>query len=325
MKNKTEKASLGFSGERGGDGLLKKTPFLKKLLGKENRTAWALLSFPVIWWGIFFLYAFIRAIYFSFTDMRFSIDQISVFNFDNYRRLFEDEVFYKALGNTALWTVVMTLFNNALGLLFAFLIFKMKKFRKLFLSLLFWPTLVSAVVGSEITKMIFNPSDTGFINSIITFLGGEPLGWYNDPKIALITLMIIPSLLGFSTQMMIYYVALMGVPDTYVEAARLETESQWKIFWNVYFPLIKNALTYNLLLSLIGNLKVMGPMQLVSDNGQGGPLNSTVTIMLYLYNKGIAGYEMGYACAIGVITLLIVLIISGVQLKLTGKGAVDYE
>ncbi len=324
MKNRTNETSASPAESRVAVPK-KRSPFVKKLLGRENRTAWTLLSFPVLWWGIFFLYAFFRAIYFSFTDMRFSVDQISVFNFDNYIRLFGDEVFYKALGNTAVWTVVMTLFNNALGMLFAFLIFKMKRGKKIFLSLLFWPTLVSAVVGSEITKMIFNPSDTGFMNSIITYFGGEPLGWYNDPDIALVTLMIIPSLLGFSTQMMIYYVALMGVPDSYVEAARLETNSSWVIFWKIYFPLIKNAITYNLLLSLIGNLKVMGPMQLVSDNGQGGPLNSTVTIMLYLYNKGIAGYEMGYACAIGVITLLIVLIISGIQLKLTGEGAVDYE
>jgi carbohydrate ABC transporter membrane protein 1, CUT1 family (TC 3.A.1.1.-) len=63
-------------------------------------------------------------------------------------------------------------------------------------------------------------------------------------------------------------------------------------------------------------------MQLVTD---GGPIDSTMTIMLYLYQKGITGYEMGYACAIGVITLLIILIMTGVQLKLTGKGAVDYE
>ena len=294
----------------------------KRLRGKQNRTAWTMLSFPVLWWGIFFLYAFVRAIYFSFTDLKFDIANITSFNFDNYIRLFTDETFYKALGNTLIWTVVMTLFNNGLGLIFAFLIFKMKKGQKVFLALLFWPTLVSAVAGASVTKLLFNPSDTGVINSIIIALGGNPSGWYNDPNIALFTLMIVPSLLGFSTQMMIYYVALKGVPESYIEAAYLETSNQWKILFKIYLPLIKNAVTYNLLLSLIGNLKVIGPMQLVTD---GGPLDSTMTIMLYLYQKGITGYEMGYACAIGVITLLIILILTGVQLKLTGKGGVDYE
>lgn len=292
---------------------------------KRDMKAYGMLSFPMVWWGIFFLYAFIRAIYFSFTDLRFSVDKISTFNFDNYIRLFHDETFGKAIGNTAIWTVVMTIFNNVLGLLFAWLIFRMKKGRKLFLALLFWPTLVSAVVGAQVTKLLFNPSDSGVINSIIIACGGNPIGWYNDPKIALVTLMIVPSLLGFSTQMMIYYVALMSVPKSYAEAARLETNSQWTILGKVYLPLIRNAITYNMILSLIGNLKVIGPMQLVSESGKGGPLDSTMTIMLYLYNKGIVGYEMGYACAIGVITLLIILILSGIQLKLTGIKAVDYE
>lgn len=292
---------------------------------KRDIKAYGMLSFPMVWWGIFFLYAFIRAIYFSFTDLRFSVDKISTFNFDNYIRLFHDETFGKAIGNTAIWTVVMTIFNNVLGLLFAWLIFRMKKGRKLFLALLFWPTLVSAVVGAQVTKLLFNPSDSGVINSIIIACGGNPIGWYNDPKIALVTLMIVPSLLGFSTQMMIYYVALMSVPKSYAEAARLETNSQWTILGKVYLPLIRNAITYNMILSLIGNLKVIGPMQLVSESGKGGPLDSTMTIMLYLYNKGIVGYEMGYACAIGVITLLIILILSGIQLKLTGIKAVDYE
>lgn len=294
---------------------------------RQDRTAWSLLSFPVLWWGIFFLLAFVRAIYFSFTDLRFSVDSISTFNFDNYIRLFKDETFYKALGNTMIWTVVMTVLNNGLGLLLAYLIFKIKndKVKKLFLALLFWPTLVSAVAGAQITKLLFNPSDTGVINSIIIACGGEPLGWYNDPAIALLTLMIVPSLLGFSTQMMIYYVALMGVPKSYVEAAYIETKNPWTILRRVYLPLIKNAVTYNVLISIINNLKVIGPMQLVSEGGKGGPLDSTMTIMLYLYNKGITGYEMGYACAIGVVTLLIVLILSGVQLRLSGKGSVDYE
>ena len=291
---------------------------------KRNLTAYGLLSLPILWWGVFFLFAFLRAVYFSFTDLRFDTSLISTFNFDNYVRLFHDEVFGKALLNTLIWTLVMTFANNFLGLMVAFLIFKLSKGRKIFLTLLFWPTLVSAVVGAEITKLMVNPGDNGVINSIIIACGGNALGWYNDPKLALFTLMILPTLLGFSTQMMIYYVAFMGVPKTYVEAAQLETNSDLKILRKVYVPLIKNAVTYNLLISLISNLKVMAPMQLVSIDGKGGPLNSTVTIMLYLYNKGITGYEMGYACAIGVVTLIIILVVGLIQLKFSGKAA-DYE
>ncbi len=292
---------------------------------KQEKIAYGLLILPIIWWGIFFLFAFVRSIYFSFTDLRFSVENITTFNFDNYIRLFHDAAFGSALSNTLIWTIVMTIFNNVLGLLFAFLIFKLKKGKKLFLALLFWPTLVSAVAGAQVTKLLFNPSDTGVINSIIIAFGGHALGWYNDPNLSLFTLMIVPTFLGFSTQMMIYYVALIGVPKSYTEYASLETSSSFKVLMKVYLPLIKNAITLNLLLSIITNIKVIGPMQLVSDGGKGGPLNSTLSIMLYLYNKGITGYEMGYACTIGVITMIIILILAGIQMKLKGKDADDYE
>lgn len=300
----------------------KKKSFYRR--NKSQIVPYLLLAIPIIWWCVFFLYAFIRSVYFSFTDLRFSTELISKFNFDNYVRLFQDETFYKALSNTFIWTVVMTISNNLMGLIMAYLVFKLSKGNKVFLALLFWPTLVSAVAGAQIIKMLFNPSDSGLINNLIIKMGGEPLGWYNDPKLALFSLMVVPFLLGFSTQMMLFYVALLGVPKAYVEAARLETSSSTRILWHVYIPLIKNAISLNLVLSIIGNIKVLGPMQLVSDSGQGGPLNSTMSIMLMLYNKGITGYEMGYACSIGIVALIIILALSLIQQKLTGKGD-DYE
>lgn len=298
-----------------------KKTFYKKF--KKEFTAYSLLIIPILWWGVFFLFAFVRAVYFSFTDMRFAVENITAFNFDNYVRLFQDKTFHRALLNTGIWTAVMTSANNILGLTMAFFVLKLAKGRKLFLALLFWPTLVSAVTGAEIIKLVFNPSETGLMNVIIKGFGGSPSGWYNDPKIALLSLMIIPTLFGFSMQMMLYYVALIGVPKQYVEAARLETNSQFKVLWHVYLPLIKNTVSVNLVLSIISDIKVLGPMQLAAD-GTGGPLDSTMSIMLLLFNKGITGFEMGYACAIGVIALLIILSLTFIQRKLTGKGA-DYD
>lgn len=291
---------------------------------KPEITAYALLAIPLLWWGVFFLYAFVRAFYFSFTDLRFSIDKISVFNADNYVRLFQDKTFYRALGNTGIWTVAMTAANNFVGLMTAYMLFRFGKGSRFFLALLFWPTLVSAVAGAQITKILFDPSDTGLVNVIIAKLGGSPLGWYNDPDLALPTLMIVPFLLGFSTQMLLYYVAFNSVPASYVEAAYLETDSRLAVLSKIYLPLIRNTVSVNLLLSVIGNLKVLGPMQLVSDGGKGGPLDSTMSVMLLLYNKGITGYEMGYACAIGVVTSVIIMVLGLLQQKLTGK-AEDYE
>lgn len=284
----------------------------RKFFRNDEKSAYLMLAIPLVWWCIFFLYAFIKAIYFSFTDLSIDISQISTFNFNNYIRLFNDLTFWKAIRNTLIWTGVMTVFNNLFGLFVAFLITKLKRFQKLFLTLLFWPTLASAVASADITKLIFSPSDTGVMNSIIQFFGGNSLAWYNDEKLSLISLMIIPALLGFSTQMVIYYVAIKGVDKGIVEAATIDGASSFKILLNIYIPSIMPSITYNLIISIIGGIKVIAPMQLVSN---GGPLDSSISIMLYMYQN--TTVEMGYACSIGVVALLIIMGLTMIQLKLT--------
>lgn len=281
---------------------------------KEALVSWGMLVLPLLWWGVFFLIAFIKAIYFSFTNLTVDITQISKFNLDNYIRLFSDPVFKKALLNTLIWTVVMTLFNNVFGLFIAWLITKIKKGQKLFLTLLFWPTLASSVASSAITKSIFSPSDTGIMNTIIKFFGGVPQSWYNDEKLSLFTLMVIPAILGFSTQMMIYYVAIKGVNRNLIEAAKVDGASDFNVLMNIYIPSITPSILYNLILSIIGGIKIIAPMQLVSN---GGPLDSSMSIMLYLYQNTTT--DMGYACAIGVITLIIILVLTFIQIKITPK------
>ncbi|MGI6392199.1 MAG: carbohydrate ABC transporter permease [Candidatus Izemoplasmatales bacterium] len=286
----------------------------KKFFRHDEKVAYTMLAIPLLWWCIFFLYAFLRAVYFSFTDLSVDISQISQFNLNNYIRLVKDATFWKAMGNTLLWTAVMTIFNNIFGLFVAFLITRLKKGQKIFLTLLFWPTLASAVTSADITKLIFSPSDSGIMNSIIQFFGGNSLAWYNDEKLSLFSLMLIPALFGFSTQMVIYYVAIKGVDKGMVEAAQIDGATPVQILLKIYIPSIMPAITYNLIISIIGGIKVIAPMQLVSN---GGPLDSSMSIMLYMYQN--TTVDMGYACSIGIITLLIIMGITMIQLKLTKK------
>ena len=298
--------------------LLKK----KRFFTREDKTSYLMILFPMLWWTIFFVYAFVRAVYFSFTDLTLDVSNITVFfTFDNYVRLFKDATFWAAFKNTMIWTASMTIANNVLGLLFAYLITKMKKGQKLFLTLLFWPTLVSSVASTEITKQIFNPSESGLINQIIMAFGGDKLAWYNDKSLALITLMIMPLLLGFSSQLIIYYVALKGVDKNQIEAAKIDGAKGFSIFKNIYVPSITKAINYNVILSIISGVRIMAPMQLIADNPliAGGPDNATITIVLYLY-QNILNNEMAYACAIGAITTIIIVCFSILQRKVSGNN-----
>lgn len=295
---------------------------------KEEIKAYGLLAFPLFWWGLFFVFAFINAIYFSFTDIKFGYDSITKLTLQNYQRIFNpnhplfDGVFWISLKNTLIWTVGMMIANNVLGLLVAFLITNLKRGRKLFLALLFWPTLVSAVVGSDLTKMIFSSYESGFANQIIIFFGGSAISWFDNARTSLLGLMITPLLLGFSTKMLIYYASLVSIPNSYVEAADLETNSKFKIFMKIKMPLIKNAIVLNLILSIIDGFKVLGPMQLITS---GGPDNSTLSTVLYVYQLGFERSRMGQASAYAIVLFLIILVVSLIQLKFSGKEAETHE
>lgn len=295
----------------------------KKHKLQNELKAYSLLGFPLAWWTLFFVVAFFTALFFSFTNV--SLNKLATgaeikFTLDNYKRIFGfswkkfDKEFWSSLGVTIRWTLVMTLGNNLMGLLCAFLIHSLKRGKRFFLALLFWPSLVSGVVGSDLTKLVFDSGSNSLANKLIMAFGHEPIQWLTDEKYALISLMIMPFFFGFCTKMLIYYSSIIAIPNTYKEAATLDTDSHVKVFFHVTLPLMKNALILNLLLSIIDGFKILGPMQLITNGGYG-----TNSSMLYIYNTAFEDGLFGRSCAYATILFLIILAFTLVQRKISGE------
>lgn len=301
----------------------------KKNKFKNEVKAYSILGFPLAWWTLFFVVAFFTALIFSFTNV--SLKSLATgseikFTLDNYRNLFDvnwknfDSKFWDSLGVTVLWTVVMSVGNNIMGLLCAFLINQLHHGKRFFLGLLFWPSLVSGVVGSDVTKLVFGSDNNSLANKLIMAFGHEPIQWLTDEQTALLALMVMPFFLGFCTKMLIYYSSIIAIPNSYKEAAVLETNSRFKIFLKVTLPLMKNALILNLLLSIIDGFKILGPMQLVTNGGYG-----TESSMLYIYKTAFEDGKFGRACAYATILFGIILIFTLVQRKISGEEVDDLE
>ena len=295
----------------------------KKHRFQNELKAYSLLGFPLAWWTLFFVVAFFTALFFSFTNV--SLNKLATgaeikFTLDNYKRIFGfswkkfDKEFWSSLGVTIRWTLVMTLGNNLMGLLCAFLIHSLKRGKRFFLALLFWPSLVSGVVGSDVTKLVFDSGSNSLANKLIMAFGHEPIQWLTDEKYALISLMIMPFFFGFCTKMLIYYSSIIAIPNTYKEAATLDTDSHVKVFFHVTLPLMKNALILNLLLSINDGFKILGPMQLITNGGYG-----TNSSMLYIYNTAFEDGLFGRSCAYATILFLIILAFTLVQRKISGE------
>ena len=296
---------------------------------KKDLKAYSLLGFPLSWWTLFFVIAFVSALIFSFTNI--SLNKLSSggeikFTLDNYKRIFcpdfkrFDTEFWDSLGVTIVWTVVMTIGNNVMGLLCAFLINSLKRGKKFFLALLFWPSLVSGVVGSDVTKMVFGSDNNSLANKIVMFFGGQPVHWLTDEQIALFSLMVMPFFFGFCTKMLIYYSSIIAIPESYKEAASLDTSSKWKIFFKITLPMMKNALLLNLILSIIDGFKILGPMQLITNGGYG-----TESLMLYIYNTAFDDGKFGRGCAYAMVLFLIIIVFTLVQRKVSGEEVTSVE
>ena len=172
---------------------------------KDTFTSYALMAVPLAWWCVFFVVPLIMALIFSFSDLRISIDKISEFGLFQYEKVLKDEEFWQAFTNTIIWTFVMMLGNNVFGLLMAVLVSKLKHFRKLFIGLLFWPTLVSAIIGSTVTKQVLQSDEYGLLNMLLGMFGIPPVAWLEQESTALFALMIMPFILGLSIKILIYY------------------------------------------------------------------------------------------------------------------------
>lgn len=303
----------------------------KRRIGKHRQAlkAAGLLAFPMSWWTIWFVIAFVAAFVMSFTNVtlaKLANGGEIEFTLNNYVRIFDwanprfDQDYWNAMGVTIIWTLVMTVGNNLMALLCAFLIYSIKRGQKLFLGLLFWPSLVSGVVGSDVTKMVFGSQSSSLANQIVMAFGGEPIQWLTSESYALMSLMIMPFLLGFSTKMLIYYSSLISIPSTYKEAATMESKSQAKIFFKITLPLMKNAVILNVILSIIDGFKILGPMQLVTQGGYG-----TTSEMLYIYNTAFQDGQIGRGCAYATILFLIILIFTIIQRIVSGKEVKSIE
>lgn len=304
----------------------RKRRFLSKY--RNEFKAYSLMAVPLLFWIVFFLLAFIFSIVISFTNMRTGVENITKFTFDNYLRVFDrghelyDTEFWPSIWVSLKWAFFTTVGSNFFGLLLGFLLQRVARGKKVLLAMLYWPALVSAVVGSNIIRLLFDGADSGIVNALLLRLGAisTPINFFNEEKYALSALMFTSVFLGFSGNLLIYYAAIIGVPETYMDAIKLETNSRLKAYLYVTLPLITNAITLNLVNSIINGFKILGPMQLITSGG-----NKTMSGVLYVYYLAFERSKMGLASAYAIILFLIIMVFSVLQMRMNRKGNVSYE
>lgn len=287
-------------------------------LTDDDLWGYVFILVSMIAFGVFTLYPVISAVETSFLKYKpFGSEFIGL---KNYQDTFSSSLFYKTVLNTLEYTVVVV----PLSLLMAFAISIMilpfsKKTQSVFKSMYYLPGIASGVALSVVWLWIYDSSPTGLMNQVFTFLRLPTQNWLSSSKTSMISLMFMALMSGQGSNIIIYIAALLGIDNSYFEAAELDGATFMQKVRYIVFPLVKPTTLFLLVTGVIGSFQVF--MNAFMMTG-GGPDNSTTMIGLLIYKNAFEYSKYGLACAQAILLAIVIAIISLVQFKMMG---VDVE
>lgn len=286
---------------------------------KENITSYLFLLPWLVIFITFTIYPFIYGIAISFTKFDFASMEFN--GLDNYKAAFTNEIFWKAMRNTFIYSVFLIPLNICGSLFIANAIFKRNKhFQTLVKGAFYFPVLINQVATVLVWKWIFNPS-YGIISSVLNAFGFKSVDWLGKPELAYIVIILMVISLSIAQPIILFSAAMNGVPSSYFEAASIDGATSRQIFVKITVPLLKPTTLFVLVTTTIGILQIFVVPYLLTG---GGPYHSTTSLLLLLYQSAFILGKYGYAAAIGMIIFIITAVVASVQFKLTVSDDIQY-
>ena len=288
----------------------------RRLMIRETATSYMFLAPFLVFFVMFVIYPMFMCVYTSFFDATMGREDIFV-GFQNYKTLFNDPVFWVALRNTLIIVLVSVPVTCGFSLWVASVISKMPvAATSLFRCIFYLPVVTGSVAVTMVWKWMYN-NYYGILNYV---LGSNGLGiiekninWLGDPKYALGCIILILLTTSVGQPIVLYVSALDNVDKGMVEAAEVDGATPFQAFWKIKWPQMMPTTLYILVITTINSFQCFALIQLLT---LGGPNNSTMTIMYYIYYNAFKLYKYGYGNAMGVILAIIIAILSAVQFKL---------
>ena len=259
--------------------------------------------------GIFFFVPFFQTIYLSFFDYSKDIYNPQFAAWANYVYLLKNPLFIKTILNTFYFLVLCVPFLVIFPLFLAILLNTKIRFKTFYKLIIYLPVVVSIVVVAIAFKWLYAPE--GLLNYFLELIHFHPIGWLSDPRFAMFSVALVTIFKGVGYYMMIYLAALMSVPKDLYEAAEIDGADSWAKHINVTLPHIMPTLALVTTISSISALKVFVEIYVMTH---GGPLDSTKTIVYYIYERAFENLDLGIASAAAVVLLLVVMVFSMVNI-----------
>ena len=269
---------------------------------------------------VFFFIPFFQTIWLSFFDYSSSIYNPDFNGIDNYIKLFKEPVFYKVMFNTFMYLVLAVPFLVIFPLFIAILINQKIRGITLYKILIYLPVIISIVVAAIAFKWLY--AGQGVLNYFLSLFHIEPIGWLVDTKWALFSVAMVTVWKGIGYYMMIYLASLMSVPQDLYEACDIDGANFLQKHLTVTVPHLMPTIALVSTISTISAMKVFAEIYVMT---KGGPLNSSKTIVYYIYERAFENLDLGYASALAVILLVIVMIFSLINILCFEKNKYSEE
>jgi multiple sugar transport system permease protein len=227
----------------------------------------------------------------------------------NYEQMLKDQYFLKSLRNTLVFLVIHIPLQIIIALGLAVMLNQKIWFRAFFRGAFFMPVVVSGVVVTVLWQQLYG-YEMGSINMLLNKFGFEKIGWLTDPLWAMPSIAIMATWKNVGLYIILFLVGLQSVPRSLYEASSLEGATSWQQFWHITLPVINPTMIMVMILSTIGGFSLFIEPYVMTG---GGPLNSTLSSVLYIYKQGFFYYHMGYAATLGLILALIILLVVFIQ------------
>lgn len=291
----------------------------RRLELEEWRAAAVLLLPALLGLLIFSAIPIVEAFQLSFYEAPLISQQREFVGLGNYTDALGDAVFRRAITNTIVYAIAVVLFQVVLALILATLINNYFPGVSLFRSAYFLPVVTSLVVVSTVWKIMYH-ADNGLVNSLLRTLSLPPQNWLTSPDIALWSIVIIGVWKEVGFSMLVLLGGLQSIaPDLY-ESASIDGASAWTAFWKITLPLLRRALLFVVVYATINAFKIFIPIYVITD---GGPSNSTQTMVFYIFQTAFRYFKLGYASALSFLLLIMVLILTAIQFRLL-RSNVEY-
>ncbi|WP_289136994.1 carbohydrate ABC transporter permease [uncultured Brevibacillus sp.] len=294
----------------------------RKWLDGEGRWGLLLVSPYLVHFIVFVVGTSFASLYFSFSDYDI-LNPPKWTGLDNYEKLFQDSLFYRALWNTVYFTLLYVPAKTFLALLLAVALNQKLKGLKLFRMVHFLPVISSWTVIAYVADAIFNQR-IGFANAVLAKFGVAPQSWLIDEGWVIPVLVVVAIWKSVGYMMIIFLAGLQGISSELYEAASIDGANAWQKFWRITVPMISGTTFLVVILNTIYSFQNFEQIFVMTGGSTeagstGGTNNASLVLMLLMFRQGFSFYKMGYASAIAWVLFLILLVITLIQFKLQKK------